>query len=130
MEEWKCKYVIYAKKQGWIHAIFEWAGVLPDLREKQHQQRRKIHKLRRMEMPLSKYPEYIQILVRDDKIYLKLKKEYIAASRKGFERESFDFGKQEILTAFAKYLLQFVDDIRTKAKLRTYSAEKSKWIRN
>lgn len=78
-------------------------------------------------------PEYITVLIKDDKLYKKLKLAYAEAKAQlqaDFILKDTAFGEQsEWVTKFVHYLFIYVDQKRVESKLRTYNLEKKKWVR-
>ena len=61
----------------------------------------------------------------DDKLYKDFKDEYQKAVAS--KADSFTFNAGILLTAYAKYVLEYIEPKRTNKKLRFYDAEKRKW---
>ena len=68
--------------------------------------------------------EFINIL--DNKFYKKLKLAYAEAEKKHIK--VFVVDGKELVTGYAKYLLEYLDDLRKKRKLKTFDEVKRKWV--
>lgn len=78
---------------------------------------------------MSEVGEFSECLIRNDKAYRIVKRAWFEAHKHNREACLHDeFGKPALLTKFAYYGLQFVDEQRKRMKLRTFDAEKNKWI--
>ena len=66
----------------------------------------------------------------DDKLYKDFKDEYqkaVASKADSFTFRSKGLDVGILLTVYAKYVLEYIEPMRTNKKLRFYDAEKRKW---
>ena len=66
---------------------------------------------------------WVEEIIFNDGLYRKLKKQYLEAKDKKQKKFKVE-GIGEFLTTFAKYTLEFVENERTKRKLKIYFEEK------
>lgn len=68
---------------------------------------------------------WFDAIVENDKLYRKWKAAYHKAETS--KAEQYEWEKQQVLTAFARYATSYIEVCRYRRNLKLYNAEKKKW---